>query len=263
MEFTILASGSKGNAISISTMGKQILIDVGITYSNLKEKFEKANLSINKIEAVLITHEHQDHIKGLKTFLKNHKGVKVLLTKGTYNAFSDDLKSLILKYEFIKADEIFKLYDLELYPFMLSHDASEPVGFSIQNTTKKAVIATDTGYIDESYFEILKNADLYILEANHSSELLMNSKRPFHLKKRIMGDKGHLSNNEAAWLVNKFIEEKDETIWAVAHISEDCNSVVSIEKSIVDIFDDVTKVDVRYTSQETMEKILLWLKLLQ
>lgn len=257
MEILILASGSKGNAISITNQNRHILVDVGISYQSLKNKLLIENINIDEIDSILITHEHYDHIRGLKQFLKQHPYVKIYLTKGTYDVIPNDIKKLITKYEFIKDLNNFEINNLTITPYMLSHDASEPVGFVINNETKKMVIATDTGYIDESYFDLLKNADLYILESNHCPKILMDSRRPFHLKKRIIGEKGHLSNDEASWLINEFIKEKDEVIWAVAHISEECNTQLSIEKSIVKILDDPTKIILKMTSQETTEKIVL------
>lgn len=257
MEIDILASGSKGNAISITSNGSKILIDVGITYRNLVGKLNEANIQLKNIENVLITHEHSDHIKGLKVFAKNNQHIKYYLSKGTYNALDLETRGFIENHTIISDRDTFMINEINVSVFSLSHDASEPVGFVLERDNKKVVLATDTGYIDEAYFNLLKNADLYILEANHEPELLMNSGRPYHLKQRIISETGHLSNNEASWLINHFIKEKDSSIWAVAHISEDCNTTYSIEKSIVSIVEDPTKLKVLYTSQEVTEKIIL------
>ncbi|WP_162849132.1 MBL fold metallo-hydrolase [Haploplasma axanthum] len=258
VEVIILASGSKGNALSITNEGKHILIDVGISFLILSNKLNEQGINVDDIDTLLLTHEHHDHTKGLKTLLKKNNNIKVYLTLGTYQGLSDDVKETLINYEIINSEESFKLENnLLVTPFLVSHDANEPVGFIIENDLKKVVLATDTGYIDEAYFGILKNADLYILEANHSTELLMKSSRPFHLKRRIVSEKGHLSNQEAAWLVNNFISERNQVIWAVAHISEDCNTVLEIEKTIVKVFDDPTKLIIKYTSQQTLEKIKL------
>jgi len=252
-----MASGSKGNAISIRHNNKQFLVDVGIGFQTLKKKLLEAKIDSSTIEAVLLTHEHQDHTRGLKTFLKSNPETCIYLTKGTYESLTTDVKEEMINYRFVKSEQVFSFLDLKATPFMLSHDAKEPVGYVIENATKKVVIATDTGYIDEAFYELLSNADLYVLEANHNPELLMKSSRPFVLKKRILGETGHLSNQDACLLINTFIKMKENSIWVVAHISEDCNTVLDIEKTIVSILDDPTKIEVKYASQTTLELIKL------
>lgn len=234
-----------------------ILFDIGISYLSLKQKMANLDMSPNYIRSLLITHEHSDHIKGLKTFIKIHPSVEVYITKGTYNALTSDIRSLIKNVNFISQEEQFNIYDFNIESYALSHDAKEPVGYVININNKKIVLATDTGYIDESYFDLLKGANLYVLEANHCPQILMDSSRPFYLKQRILGQNGHLSNNEATWLINEFTKDIDESIWAVAHISEDCNTKYKIEKSIVDLVEDPNKLKILYTSQETLEVIKL------
>lgn len=258
MEIDILASGSKGNAISITNNGNKILIDVGISYRSLVKKLKDSNIELKRITDVLITHEHSDHIKGLKIFAKNNRHVKYYLSKGTYESLDLETKALIENHKIISDGTVFNINEIKVRAFSLSHDAKEPIGYVLEKANKKMVLATDTGYIDEAYFEILKNADLYILEANHEPALLMDSNRPYHLKQRIISETGHLSNNEASWLINHFIRDIEQSIWAVAHISEDCNTTYSIEKSIVNIVEDPTKLRVVYTSQESTKKIVLW-----
>src|SRR5690554_1738302 len=258
MEIHILASGSKGNAISINTANKLILIDVGISYRSLKIKALESDINLDLVTDVLITHEHVDYIKGLLTFSKNHQGVNYYMTELTFKALDSKTKEYLSNVTFIKNDDTFTIDLVKVSTFKLSHDAVDPIGYVLENSNnQKLVVATDTGYIDEAYFNLLKGANLYILEANHEPGLLMDSRRPYLLKQRILGPSGHLSNNEAAWLINEFIKEIDKAIWAVAHISEDCNNEYLIEKAIVNILDDPTKIEVVYTSQETSEKIVL------
>lgn len=259
MEILILASGSKGNATIIKSGKQKILIDIGISFLNLNKKLIEENISVNNLDALFITHEHQDHIKGLNTLLKKAIIKNIFISKGTYNSLPLDVRKLFpINTIFIEAEKSFTYGDIEVTPFSLSHDAAEPISYIFNSNNKKAVVLTDTGYVDQSYFKILKNADAYILEANHDAEMLMNSKRPFNLKRRIISEKGHLGNNEASWLINEFIKEREKSVvWAVAHISEDCNTTYKIEESIVKIVEDPTKLEVIYTSQETSRKIEL------
>lgn len=257
MEAIILASGSKGNALLIKTNGKKILVDIGISYQATKRKLKQENIDINDIYKLFITHEHSDHVKGLKKFVDEHPHVKTYISSGTYNNLDTKTKESLVNFEIIKTDQEIVFDMIKVTTYDLSHDANEPLGFVIESNNKKIVVATDTGYIDQKYFDLLKNANLYLLESNHEPSMLMDSRRPYYLKQRILGDKGHLSNDEASWLINEFIKDKDESIWAVAHISEDCNSIYNIEKSIVNIIEDPTKIEVLYTSQDTLEKIKL------
>lgn len=261
MEILILASGSKGNATVINTNGQKLLVDIGISYLSINKKLTELNMDINNIDTLLITHEHSDHTKGLKTLLKKKTIKTIYLTRGTLNSFPKDVRELLpLNTIIIEADNFFHHKEVKVTPFLLSHDAKEPVGFIIESNNKKVVFLTDTGYVDQSYFELLSKADLYILEANHDPEMLMKSRRPFPLKQRIVSELGHLSNNEAAWLINEFKKGSPLTRWAIAHISEDCNTVYKIEEAIVKIVKDVDNLEVIYTSQDTSDKIILWLK---
>lgn len=259
MEILILASGSKGNATIIKSNQHKILIDVGISFLSINQKLSAKNASILNVDALFITHEHQDHVRGLNTLLKRRIIKNIFISKGTYNNLPVETRKLFPKnIVFVKADQPFDYGDFNITPFSLSHDAAEPISYVFNSNNKKVVILTDTGYVDQSYFELLKNADMYILESNHDAEMLMKSHRPFNLKRRIVSELGHLGNNEAAWLINEFIKERQQTvIWAVAHISEDCNSIYKIEEAIVKIVNDPTKLEVVYTSQATNESIKL------
>ena len=256
MEVFVLASGSKGNMTYLKVGNLKIFIDAGISYLKVKSKMSEYGENLFDVKTLLITHEHHDHIVGLKQLLKNGHIEDVYLTKGTYNALPSDVASLFMNVHFIESDQSFMINDLKIDTFMLSHDAADPIGFIFYYEDKKMVILTDSGYVDQSYFNLLKNADLYILEANHHPAKLMQSQRPFLLKKRILSEKGHLSNEDACYLVNLFVKEKPSK-WVVAHISEDCNTILDIEEAIVKLFDDPTKIETYYASQEGLPVIII------
>ncbi len=256
MEVFILASGSKGNMAYLKVGDIRIFIDAGISYQKVKKKMAAYEENLFDVRSLLITHEHHDHVMGLKMLLKHAAIEDIYISKGTYNALPVEVVALFERVHFVVADEPFTINDIKVFPFMLSHDAAEPVGYVIENDMKKMVVLTDSGYIDHSYHELLSDADLYLLEANHHPTELMKSQRPFALKKRIMGERGHLSNDDAAEYMNKFVRNKPSK-WIVAHISEDCNSCQDIEESIVKFFDDPTKVEVFYASQESLPGIKL------
>ena len=255
LEVFILASGSKGNMTYLKVGHIRLCIDVGISYRRMRLKMESYDESLESIDALLLTHEHQDHTMGLKMLLKHHQIKHIYLTQGTYNGLKDDVKALIQNYTIIQADQPFMIENIKVTPFMTSHDANEPVAYVIQQD-KKVVILNDTGYVDQSYYDLLTDADLYVLEANHHPAMLMNSPRPFLLKKRILSERGHLSNEDAAWLMNTFVKTK-KAKWIISHISEDCNTILAIEEAIVQAFDDPTKVDIYYASKEGLPKIVV------
>ncbi|MCR3906048.1 MAG: MBL fold metallo-hydrolase [Tenericutes bacterium] len=254
MEIFVLASGSKGNMTYLKVGDIKLFIDAGISYKKIKDKMTMYQENIYDVKSLLITHEHHDHTTGLKMLLKQGFVEDVYLTKGTYDALPIDVVNLFQNTHIITIDLAFMISDVTITPFMASHDAAEPVGYVIQHDDKKVVILTDSGYVDQSYYELLSNANLYLLEANHHPTKLMNSPRPFLLKKRILSELGHLSNDDAAWLMNVLVKNIVSK-WVVAHISEDCNSIIDIEEAIVKAFDDPTKIEVYYTTQDGLPGI--------
>lgn len=256
MEVYVLASGSKGNMTYLKVGHIRLFIDAGISYQKVKSKMSAYGENLFDVKTLLITHEHHDHIVGIKQLLKNGHIEDVYLTKGTYHALPSDVVSLFMNVHFIEQDQTFMISDLKVDTFMLSHDAAEPIGFVFYYEDKKMVMLTDSGYVDQVYYDLLKNADIYILEANHHPTKLMQSQRPFLLKKRILGEKGHLSNEDACYLVNLLVKDKTSK-WVVAHISEDCNTILDIEEAIVKILDDPTKIETYYASQEGLPVIVV------
>lgn len=256
MEVFVLASGSKGNMAYLKVGHIKLFLDAGISYQKIKKKMEEYGENIADVKHVFLTHEHGDHTFGLKALLKQGAIENVYLTRGTFNGLSEDVRAQIKHPIFIESELSFEIGEIKVTPFMVSHDANEPVGFVIENHVKKMVLATDTGYIDHSYYDLLTDADLYILESNHNPYTLFKSPRPFLLKKRIVSEKGHLSNEEAARLMNIFIKNKVSK-WVVAHISDDCNCIDDIDIAIVKAFDDPTKVEVFYATQEGLPVIVL------
>ncbi len=256
MEVFVLASGSKGNMTYVKNDLVSFFIDAGISYQKVLLKMKAYQENIESVKTLFLTHEHLDHICGLKGLLKSGILNDVYLTKGTLDALPKDIKALLPEVRLIKADEVFYYYHFEVLPILLSHDAKEPVGFIFKDGDKRFVVLTDTGYVDQSYIDILKDADLYLLEANHDPKKLLNSSRPFSLKQRILGITGHLSNEDAAILMNKLVCKKQST-WVVGHISEDCNEQFDIEKAIVDHFDNPSKVKIVYSSQNSLPGIKL------
>lgn len=216
MKVIVLSSGSKGNTTLVLTENTKILIDCGNTCKYICNKLESINVNPKDIDAILITHTHKDHIGGLKVFV-NKYNTKVYLTE----KMQPELQ-YVENYYLINENN-FKIKDISVDVIKTSHDASDSQGFIFSKNDKSAVYITDTGYINIKYHEMLKNRNLYIFESNHDIEMLNNSNYPFHLRKRILSDKGHLSNYDSAKYLSDFIGEKTKYV-LLAHLSEENNT---------------------------------------
>ena len=181
MTVSVLSSGSKGNTTFIQTNNTKILIDAGNTSKYILEKLNEINVDPTTIDAILITHTHIDHVKGLPVLLKKINPCVYITQKM--------LKELeyLENYSIINTDKI-KIKDLDIDVIKTSHDTEDSVGYIVNNDDKSIVYITDTGYINQKYFNILSNRNVYIMESNHDIEMLNNSKYPFAVRQRILSD---------------------------------------------------------------------------
>ena len=194
MKVCVLSSGSKGNSTLVITDKVKILIDLGTTTSYLEVALNNLNVDVKEISHILITHSHVDHIKGLKVFIKRYNPV-ILVTEDMKNVLEKELGNF--RYEYYE-DKKTIIDDLTVNVIKTSHDAEESIGFVLTNNNSSMVYITDTGYINQKYFKILSNNNLYVLESNHDIKMLMDGPYPYYLKQRVQGDKGHLSNKQAS-----------------------------------------------------------------
>ena len=216
MKFSVLSSGSKGNTTYIETKETRILIDAGNCCKYILDTLEKLQIDPHTIDAILITHTHSDHIKGLPVLLKKINPC-VYISKKMYEHME-----YLENYKIINSNKI-KIKDIDIDVIKTSHDTEESFGFILNNNEKSIVYITDTGYINQRYFNNLKNRNVYIMESNHDIEMLNNSSYPFELRQRILSDKGHLSNYDSAKYLSKFIGTNTKYI-LLAHLSEENNT---------------------------------------
>ncbi|MBF0224711.1 MAG: MBL fold metallo-hydrolase [Desulfobacterales bacterium] len=217
---SVLASGSKGNCIYISNGESSILVDCGISAIQIEKQLVEKGFNPNNLDAIIISHEHDDHIKGLNPF-SNKFNIPVFITEKTKKASKLQNLDNVRYFEYGKS---FYAKNLKIDPFPISHDAAEPSGFTIKYKEKKIGIATDLGIVTALVKYYLKESSFLIIEANYDLEMLEKGRYPWPLKQRIKSRVGHLSNIETK---NLLIELKHEKLYHVvlAHISETNNSI--------------------------------------
>lgn len=189
-----LASGSSGNSYVIYSEGGCLLIDAGISAKQICEGLTKLGLSAQELDAVLVTHEHSDHIKGLAVLAKKTDAC-LYATSATLERIGGDVP---FEKRSIEAGDCFMVADMEVRSFAVSHDAADPVGYSVSCSGCVVSVVTDTGVINGRILETMAESDILVLESNHDESILRVGSYPWFLKQRILGDKGHLSNDSAA-----------------------------------------------------------------
>ena len=209
MRIDVLASGSKGNCCIIRDGTTCIMIDCGTTKKYLFSSFEKVHVSKEEIDALLITHDHSDHVSQIRKFsdLTIYSPVDI-----------PDIETLS-----VQPLKPFTVETLRITPIALSHDALHTTGYIFDNGMEKCVYITDTGYVSEKYIPLLKGAEYIILESNHDVDMLMHTRRPQFIKSRIISDSGHLCNEDCADILDKIVTNKTKSIF-LAHISQEGNT---------------------------------------
>lgn len=219
MRVCVLSSGSKGNSCFIETNESKILIDLGTTTSYVVNELDKLGVNPREIDAILITHIHKDHINGLSTFIKKYDPL-IYVTSKLLMLLEEEIGNF--RYELYQ-DNSAIINDLRINLIRTSHDAGEQMGFILKDNKSSMVYITDTGYLNSKYFDLLSNKDLYVLESNHDVLMLKNGPYPYFLQQRVLGDKGHLSNEQCSNYLCKFIGDNTKTI-VLAHLSEKNNT---------------------------------------
>ena len=228
LQVAILASGSKGNAIYVELDGVRILVDAGISAVRITKRLRARGVEPQSLDAVLVTHEHIDHVRGLKTLAKQYH-LPILATRGTLGAidggaaFEDDMWSIA---------DAFTIGDVTVQHFAISHDAAEPCGFRIEGS-HCCTVATDLGVVTDTVQEAMEGADVLILEANHDADLLRQGSYPWPLKRRILSNRGHLANGDAAWALTRMKKHPRKVY--LAHLSEENNRPALACDTVTDI----------------------------
>ena len=228
MQVSILASGSKGNSVYVELDGVRLLVDAGISAARITKGLRARGIEPQSIDAVLVTHEHIDHVRGLKTLAKQYH-LPILATRGTLAgidggaAFEDDMRSI---------SDAFMIGNVTVQPFATSHDAAEPCGFRIEGS-HCCTVATDLGVVTDTVQDAMEGADVLVLEANHDADLLRQGSYPWPLKRRILSNRGHLANGDAAWALTRMKKHPRKVY--LAHLSEENNRPALARDTVHDI----------------------------
>ncbi len=224
MRICSIASGSSGNCIYVGSEATHLLVDVGISGKRTETGLHGLGLTMKDIDGILITHEHADHIAGLGVLGRKY-GVPIYATAGTIAALKENPsigelpEGLFCQ---VRADEKVVIKDLTCNPLRISHDAAEPVAYRISHGKKKVGIVTDLGNYNDYTVESLRGMDALLLEANHDVNMLQVGPYPYYLKQRILGDKGHLSNERAGQLLCALLHDDLQAVM-LGHLSKENN----------------------------------------
>lgn len=224
---SVLASGSRGNTTVVESSRARILVDAGISCRETFKRMKSAGIEPRTITAILISHEHGDHVYGLATLAKK-LNVPIFMTGATHQSWARSLRDeagevpKVAKLEVFFAGRSFQIADITVTPFTIPHDAADPVGFTFHAEGTKIAIATDLGYMPASVCDHLRKCDVLMIESNHDTEMLRVGPYPWSVKQRVMSRVGHLSNESLAQFLTKDYD-KGASYIVLAHLSEQNN----------------------------------------
>ncbi len=253
MKISVLASGSRGNSSLIVTDKVKILVDLGTTCLYVEKRLKELEISPLEINAIFLTHTHIDHIAGIKVFVKKYNP-KIYLSEKMHNEIKSKLE--ITNYEYIEEETM--LYNLHIEALKVSHDVSDCHSYIFTKEKKSVALITDTGYIHKKHFEKLRNKNAYLMESNHDVKMLMEGKYPHHLKHRVVGDVGHLSNVDSAYYLSKLIGEDTKKI-VLIHLSKDNNTKELAFNTLKDTFNknNIMFNDIEISNQDEKTELVM------
>lgn len=224
MRLCSIASGSSGNCIYVGSEATHLLVDVGISGKRTESGLHELGLTGRDIDGILITHEHSDHISGLGVLARKYE-IPIYATAGTIEAMRYDKSLGNLEeglFREVQEDKKLTIKDLTVNPMHISHDAAQPVGYRISYGNKKVAVCTDLGVYNDYTVECLKGMDALLLEANHDVNMLQVGPYPYYLKQRILGERGHLSNENSGRLLCRILHDNLKTV-LLGHLSKENN----------------------------------------
>lgn len=224
MRLCSIASGSTGNCVYVGSEHTYFLVDAGISGKRMEKGLNEIGLKTGELNGILITHEHSDHIRGLGVVARKY-GIPMYATRGTIDAILHTKSVGEIDTDLfceIEPEVDFFVGDVMISPVSISHDAAQPVAYIVRQKEKSAGVITDLGNYDSYLVERLQGLDVLLLEANHDINMLQVGRYPYYLKQRILGDKGHLSNELSGQLLGQLLHDKFKTV-ILGHLSKENN----------------------------------------
>lgn len=222
MRFSVLASGSTGNAVYVENDQHSFLVDVGLSGKKMEQLFAKIDRDMKNLSGILVTHEHSDHIKGLGVVARKYK-VPIFANAKTWDAMEGHIGNIPtdLRYHF-DMETVKTFGGIDIQSFAVSHDAVDPMFYTFYEDGRKLAVITDTGYVSDRMKGYIAAADSYVFESNHDVSMLQMGRYPWSIKRRILSDVGHVSNEDAAVAMSDVVAEKPTQIY-LSHLSKDNN----------------------------------------
>ncbi len=232
MRFASLGSGSRGNATLVEVKQTLVMIDNGFSIQETERRLATLNKTPDQLTAILVTHEHGDHITGVGRLARKYK-IPVWMTEGTRRAAARHINKLDQLISTFNSHNAFNIDDLQIDPITVPHDAKEPAQFVFSDGDARLGILTDTGSITPHIIEMLTACNSLLVESNHDEDMLEASEYPFQLKQRISGRLGHLGNQQTAELLRRLDTDKLTHLIA-AHLSEQNNAVSKVKRCLAE-----------------------------
>ena len=224
LELCAIASGSSGNCICVGSDHTHVLIDAGISGKRIETGLNEIDLKTSEMQGILVTHEHIDHIAGLGVLARRY-GIPIFATERTVDAIMHTKSVGKIDrelFQVIQPGKRFSIGELIFHPISISHDAADPVAYKVINEDKSVAVITDLGNYNQAIVDELQGLDALLLEANHDVKMLQLGSYPYPLKQRILGDRGHLSNERSGQLLSELLHDKFGTV-VLGHLSKENN----------------------------------------
>jgi len=223
LRFSLLSSGSTGNATVIQTKDTTLLIDVGLSCKRTDELLQQQGVTSKQVEGIFVTHEHADHIKGLGAFSRKYN-VPIYANENTWKELEKHVGEIAAENRIVmQTGEACDFGTLRIESYGISHDAAEPVGYKCYEGEAKVSIVTDLGYMSHKVRDEVMDSDVLVLESNHDTEMLLAGRYPWNVKRRVLGDKGHLSNDAAGEALCEIVTGNTQRVY-LAHLSREHNT---------------------------------------
>ncbi|MFC7061085.1 MBL fold metallo-hydrolase [Halobacillus seohaensis] len=222
LRFSVLASGSTGNAFYIESGKEKILVDAGLSGKKIEGLLEQIQVDPHDLSRILVTHEHSDHIKGLGIMARRYN-LPIYANDKTWQAMEGQLGKLSVDQKFhFNMEETRSFGGIDIESFAVSHDAADPMFYTFHQEGKKISLVTDLGYVSERIKKTVEGSDALIFESNHDVSMLRMCRYPWNIKRRILGDSGHVSNEDCALALSDIINDQTKRVY-LAHLSADNN----------------------------------------